>query len=264
MNGFTGYSFRLTTFPTLFAAIAIGFAATGTSLAQDSAAIKPYTGPPIFLDQPETPPPASFVEKRVDTEKYENGKIRHEREIARYSDNRFVADGFYREFYPNGEKFAEGQYKNGKQIGKWTFWHENGKESRTVNYTNGQPDGTWDILNADGAVIANRSYKQGKRDGTWVIYDKTGKQTLREEVYSDGKPNGTWKVWYPNGQMKTQIGIKDGERDGEAIEWDEKGNKRAELTYVAGKVHGTATAWAADGRKVVQQYDQGKLVKESK
>jgi antitoxin component YwqK of YwqJK toxin-antitoxin module len=264
MNRSVGYSLQILPSVAFLTVAALGFVTTNTSLAQDAAAIKPYTGPPIFLDQPEAPPAASFVEKRVDTEKYENGKVRHEREIARYSDNRFVADGFYREFYPTGEKFAEGQYKDGKQVGKWTFWHENGKESRTVNYTNGQPDGTWDIRNADGAVVAKRSYKAGKRDGTWVVYDKTGKQTLREEAYDDGKPNGTWKVWFPNGQLKTQIGIKDGERDGDAIEWDEKGNKRAELKYVAGKVHGTATAWAADGRKVVQQYDHGKLVKESK
>ena len=92
---------------------------------QDAALIKPYEGPPIFLDQPESPPPASLVEKRVDSEKYPDGKVRFEREIARYSDNHFVADGFYREFYPNGQKFAEGQYKNGQQVGAWTGaqWH---------------------------------------------------------------------------------------------------------------------------------------------
>jgi antitoxin component YwqK of YwqJK toxin-antitoxin module len=261
MNRSVGYSFFVLTIVALTTAV---LCSANSSNAQESTTIKPYTGPPIFLDQPETPPPASFVEKRVDTEKYADGKVRLEREISRYSDNRFVADGFYREFYPTGEKFAEGQYKDGKQVGKWTFWHENGKESRSVNFTKGQPDGTWEIFNAEGAVIAKRSYKAGKRDGIWLVYDKAGKQQLREEAYRDGTPNGTWKVWFPNGQLKTQIGIKDGEREGEAIEWDEKGNKRAELKYVAGKVHGTATAWAPDGRKVVQEYDNGKLVKESK
>lgn len=231
---------------------------------QDAAMIKPYEGPPIFLDQPESPPPASLVEKRVDSEKYPDGKVRFEREIARYSDNHFVADGFYREFYPNGEKFAEGQYKNGQQVGGWTYWHDNGKEQRTVTYKNGQPDGGWDVLNAEGAVIAKRSYKDGKRDGTWVVFDETGKQPLREEVYSLGKADGTWKVWFPSGQMKTQVGIKDGVRDGAYTEWDEKGNKRAELTFVEGKVDGTATLWGAEGQKVIQQYDHGKLLKETK
>ena len=128
-----------------------------------------YTGPPIFLDEPETPPPAALVEKRVDTDKYPNGKIRYERQIAHYSDNHFVADGFYREFYPNGEKFVEGQYKDGRQDGEWTYYHDNGKVQRTVNYTNGQPDGSWEVFNADGTVVAKRGYKDGKRDGTWIV-----------------------------------------------------------------------------------------------
>ncbi len=235
-----------------------------TFAAEDAEKIEPYTGPPILLDLPESPPPASFVEKRVDVEKYSDGKVRHEREIARYSDNSFVADGFYREFHPNGEKFAEGQYANGRQVGEWTYWHDNGQVSRQINFTNGQPDGSWDVLNPDGAVIAKRNYKDGKREGTWIVYDASGKNPQREEAYSDGKPNGTWKVWFPSGKLKTQIDIKDGIRDGVAIEWDEPGNKRAELSYKEGKVHGTATLIGANGQKVVQQYDEGKLVKETK
>jgi antitoxin component YwqK of YwqJK toxin-antitoxin module len=226
--------------------------------------IAPYTGPPIFLDEPEPQPAASLVEKRVDSDKYADGKVRVEREIARYSDNRFVADGFYREFFPNGEKFAEGQYKNGRQHGEWTYWYDNGQVCRKVTYREGQPDGSWDVHSADGAVIAKRSYKNGKRDGTWVVYDKTGKQPLREEQYSEGKADGTWKVWFPSGQLQTQMGFKQGNRHGAVLIWDEKGNKRAELNYVDGKVDGTATQWGADGQKVVQQYKDGKLVSEKK
>jgi antitoxin component YwqK of YwqJK toxin-antitoxin module len=223
-----------------------------------------YKENPIFLDEPEPQPPASLVEKRVNTDKYDDGKVRVEREIARYSDNRFVSDGFYREFFPNGEKFAEGQYKDGKQQGEWTYWYDNGQVCRKVNYLDGQPDGSWDVFNADGAVIAKRSYKNGKRDGTWVVYDKTGKQQLREEQYTDGKGDGVWKTWFPTGQQKTQIGLKMGTRHGPAIEWDEKGTKRAEIPYVDGKAHGTVKLVGADGQKIVQQYDHGKFVSESK
>jgi antitoxin component YwqK of YwqJK toxin-antitoxin module len=231
---------------------------------QGAATIERYTGPPIFLTEPETPPPAALVEKCVDSEKYENGQLRYERQIARYSDDHFVADGFYREFYPNGEKFAEGQYKNGHQDGKWTYWHDNGKVQRVVEYSNGQPDGSWDVLNPEGYVVAKRAYKDGKRDGTWIVYDETGKQSLREEVYTAGKADGVWKVWFPNGQMKTEVGIKDGVRNGKFAEWDEKGTPRYELNFVDGKLDGTAHLWGADGRKVVQQYKDGKLLKESK
>src|SRR5262245_56625285 len=71
----------------------------------DTVKITPYSGPPIFLDEPERQPDATLVGKVVDSQKYGDGKVRFEREIAKYSDNRLVADGFYREFSPSGAKF---------------------------------------------------------------------------------------------------------------------------------------------------------------
>ena len=225
--------------------------------------ITPYTGPPIFLDEPEPKPAATLVEKQVVTDKYADGTVRVEREIARYSDDRRAADGVYREYYPKGQLFVEGQYRDGAQHGEWTYWHESGKKSRTVNFKNSRPDGTWDVFRADGTLEAKRGYRDGKRDGTWIHYDQTGKQPLSEENYTDGKADGVWKAWFPSGQLQKQIGFKMGVRHGDALEWDEEGNQRVEARYEEGKPHGTATAWLPDGRKFVQEYDHGKIISRS-
>jgi antitoxin component YwqK of YwqJK toxin-antitoxin module len=238
-------------------------AASASENAEEKVEIKPYTGKPIYLDEPETPPASSMVDRVVQSEKYSDGKLHIERQIAKYSDNHFVADGFYHEYYPNGQKFVDGQYKSGRQDGEWTYWHENGTLNRKVTYKDGQPDGSWEVHRADGSLAASRGFKQGKRDGTWTIYDDTGKQPLRLENYADGKADGEWKIWFPSGQLQRQIHLKAGDRDGSAIEWDEKGNKRIEMTYVDGKPDGAVTAWTADGRKVVQQYKNGKVVSEA-
>ena len=225
--------------------------------------IAPYTGPPVYLDEPEQKPAATLVERQVVTDKYEDGTVRVEREIARYSDDRRTADGKYREFYPQGKLFVEGEYRAGAQHGEWTYWHENGTKNRTATYKNGKPDGSWEVFRADGTLEAKRSYKEAKRDGTWIYYDETGEKPLGEEQYTDGKANGLWKAWFPSGQLKKQIGFKMGVRDGEALEWNEEGKKRVEVTYVEGKPHGPATVWAPDGRKFVQVYEQGKIIKQA-
>jgi antitoxin component YwqK of YwqJK toxin-antitoxin module len=225
--------------------------------------ITPYTGPPIFLDEAEPPPPAQFVEKEVHTEKFEDGSVRVERELTRYSDNHREAEGFYREYYPGGQKFVEGQFRSGARQGEWTYWHPDGTTNRTVTYDKGQLDGSWETYRADGTLAAKRGFKQGIRHGEWITYDESGKQPLTEEHYVEGKPDGVWKGWYPSGQLLRQIGFDEGVRSGDAIEWDEKGNKRAELTYVDGKPHGTVSVWAAAGRKFTQQYENGKLVSQS-
>lgn len=261
------------TFITLVFLVAILYSHSGTRIfAQqedaddraESVTIEPYTGPPLFLDEHDAPPTATFVGKVVDTQKYADGKVRTEREIAKYSDNRLVAEGFYREYYPNGEKFAEGQYEQGRQTGKWTYYHDNGTVARTVNYVQGQPDGQLELHNPEGAVIAKREYKSGKRDGTWVIYDQEGKQPLREEVYANGLASGTWKVWFPNGQLQTEMNFREGKREGPTVIFDDKGTKRAEVNYKDNALDGTATLWGLDGRQVTQQYENGKIVGEKR
>ena len=61
-----------------------------------------------------------------------------------------------------------------------------------------------------------------------------------------------------------QQGDSDGQRNGPYREWDEEGKQRAELKFVDGKLDGTATLWGAEGQKVVQQYEDGKMVKETR
>lgn len=237
--------------------------AFGQESVRESVKIKPYTGPPIFLEEQEKVAEPKIMRREVVTEKYKNDKIRVEREIAHFSDNHFEADGKYREFYPDGKLFVEGQFKRGRQHGEWVFYFDNGQLNRKAKYNNGKPDGPREIFRADGTLMAKRNFADGVRDGEWITYDATGKKPLAEEHYKNGKEDGVWKFWHPNGQLKQQIHLREGVRHGLATEWDENGEKRFEATFADGKLHGTATRWFPDGRKVVQEYDEGKLVSQS-
>lgn len=225
--------------------------------------IKPYTGPPIYLDEPATSVPPTLVERQTITDKYPSGEVRFERQIARFSDNHLEADGFYREYYKNGQLFAEGQYRRGRQQGEWTYYHDNGTVNRKVTYDDGLPDGSVEVRRADGTLMAKRSFDKGHRTGEWITYDDTGKQPLREEHYENGRPSGEWKFWFPDGQLQRTVNFKDGKREGLTTEWIEDGSKRGEVSYANGVADGPTTIWLKDGRKVIRQYAKGKLVSES-
>lgn len=246
-----------------FGAVVLAQSAPSEDEGQESIDIRPYSGPPIYLDEPEIIAKPTLVRRETLREQYEDGKKRVEREVAYYSDNHFEADGVYREFYPNEQLFVEGQFRNGRQHGEWTFYHDNGQLNRKATYNNGQPDGAWDVLRADGTLSAKRSFRNGQRHGDWITYDASGQRPLREEHYVDGKPDGVWKVWHANGQQRQQLGFKQGQLDGTSIEWDENGEKRAEVSYVDNKPHGTRTLWLKDGRKITQKFEDGKLVSQS-
>jgi antitoxin component YwqK of YwqJK toxin-antitoxin module len=253
----------------LLAAVVMGQIWTaGSLMAQETAkqrvTVQPYTGPPIYLDEAEQVAAPTIVRHETNTdEKFKDGKVRIERQIAFFSDNHFEADGTYKEYYPNGQLFVEGQYKRGRQDGEWTYYFDNGKVNRKAFFKGGKPDGPRDIFRADGTLSAKRGFADGLRDGDWVTYDAKGTKPLAEEHYVKGKADGTWKYWYPDGKQKLQIALKDGKQHGPRTEWDDKGAKRFEANYVEGKLHGTATRWFPDGRKVVQKYEEGKLVSQS-
>ena len=65
--------------------------------------------------------------------------------------------------YDNGQKEKEGNYKDGKLDGKWTWWNKKGQKVKQKNYKNGKLDGKlieWFQFN--GEVKREESYKNGK------------------------------------------------------------------------------------------------------
>lgn len=247
----------------VLAMVAIVAPTSAQQRGKQSIKIEPYTGPPIYLPEVEQVAAPTIVRTETVTEKFPDGKVRIERDIAHFSDNHFEAHGKYREFYPSGKVFVEGQYNRGRQDGEWVYYFDNGQINRKASYKDGKPDGALEVFRADGTLAAKRGFSDGQRDGDWITYDATGKTPVSEEHYVQGKANGVWKYWHDNGKLRHEINLKDGQRDGLTTEWDDQGEKRFEATFVEGKLHGTATRWLPGGRKIVQQYDQGKLVSQS-
>jgi antitoxin component YwqK of YwqJK toxin-antitoxin module len=233
-------------------------------LKRESVKIEPYKGEPIFLDEPPPPPPATVVlEKQTVTQNFPDGGVQIERQVTKYSDDRIVNDGTYKEFYPSGKLFVEGQYEDGDPVGEWTYWHENEKKNRTDVYESGELNGRWEVYRDDGSLEAEREFKVGQRHGEWIVYDDTGKVPLQKMHYQDGKPHGKWQEWYASGSPKGEYNFENGERTGEAIEWFEDGRERARASYRDGKLHGEVVKWDLEGKKFVQVYEDGRLIRQA-
>jgi len=58
---------------------------------------------------------------------------------------------------------TQGNYINGKQEGKVTWWYENGQKALEGNYINGEPDGTWTLWDEDGTIKKVENYQNGVR-----------------------------------------------------------------------------------------------------
>lgn len=223
--------------------------------------VEPYTGPPIFLPEGETPPPAIETDSRVIKENYEGTDARRfERRLVIYSDSSVYSEGEHKEFYKNGQIFVEGEFTKSLATGNWTYYHPDGTVAKKVSFISGYPDGEVRVFGKEGQLLAERAYKEGTREGLWVTYDQEGKQKLREENYRDGKAEGEWRIWYKNGQLRQLATFISGKREGLATEWTQVGKKRGESMYVADKRDGKTTLWQRDGTIIEHVYKEGQLV----
>lgn len=243
-------------------ACAAGLAAAGPAVAQEA---KPAAAgaADIYLEEPQPTPPPVVVGPGKLTEKYEGGAVRIEREVLKMSDDQIVNNGLFTEYYPNGQKFAEGRYADGVHVGQWSFWHDNGQLCKTVTFKNGRPDGAWDVFRPDGTLLAKRIYKDNQRDGLWIIYQDDGKSPKVEDSYANGQHEGTSRVYFANGKPQREMSFKGGQLDGVMTEWDEAGRKVAEASFKAGKRDGKFTLFRPDGTTEDHMYREGRLVPDS-
>ena len=139
-----------------------------------------------------------FAQKYEGMEFYDNGEPKY---IKTYKESKGKLELVKLvSWHRNGQKEAEGTFKDGKLDGKHTSWHENGQK---------RYEGT---------------EKNNNYDGLWIYWYENG-QKSSEGIYKDGEFDGLWIVWYENGQKNREETYKDGELISGKC-WDEDGNEK--------------------------------------
>jgi antitoxin component YwqK of YwqJK toxin-antitoxin module len=175
-------------------------------------------------------------------------------------DEKGLYQGFWKEFYLNGNIKSEGEYKNGKKTGKWKYYHENGKIEqegsynskgnkqgkwiwyypsgnllRDENYLDGFEDGLFVEYTDSGSIIAKGEFVEGLEEGFWIY--NTGDERI-EGNYIDGNRDGVWKIFYSDGKLAFSGYFSDDNPDGKHIFYYPNGKIKEEGFYVMGLKHG--------------------------
>ena len=124
--------------------------------------------------------------------------------------------------YPDGE------------ILKRNEWYDNGIKEFEIQYKNNVPHGKikrWTVL---GDVALDGEYKNGKREGTWTSYFVERLNSRRKEAvrhYKDDHPVGDWEGWHFNGNKAFEEHYdENGNATGVWKKWHENGNPQQEGT----------------------------------
>lgn len=161
--------------------------------------------------------------------------------------------------YENGCK-VEGDYRDGKKNGTWTYYNAAGGKVRQETYRDGVLRGKNCRWDDDGFLLSETNWQAGKRHGKSVEYWITG--VLRSEgTFHEG--TGKMTGWSLSSKKLSEQEYVNGKEIGQQISWQENGQKGIEYTInKAGKFDGDYIFYRSNGQKAFQfEYNNGKLLK---
>jgi len=100
--------------------------------------------------------------------------------------------------------------------GKFIDYYLDGKKQGEGNFKNGKVDGVRKMYYPNGQTLMERVYSSGLENGLEKEYYEDG--TLKQKGdFLNGKENGVWEMFHPNGQLKQKVLFDNGELIGESI-----------------------------------------------
>src|SRR3954453_13874223 len=95
-------------------------------------------------------------------ERYNDGKVRVERQVTLNGDGNYVNHGAWKMYAPSGDVAAEGQYNFGERNGSWTRWSGR-KDSPVLNQ--------FPFKDFKAPFMSQATFNNGKLEGDWIITD---------------------------------------------------------------------------------------------
>jgi antitoxin component YwqK of YwqJK toxin-antitoxin module len=178
------------------------------------------------------------------------------------TDSKGRRQGVWMDFYPNGQKRYEGQFKNDKCTGEFRYYDEQGNLKATNTFDKSGEKALNKTYAPNGRVIATGYYVNQKKEGEWRYFDKESGQLLLSEENKDGKVEGWSRLYNPNnGVLAEETQYVNGVPEGACHKFSDTGTLLMECQYHNGLLDGpTKTYYPNTALKEEGQYAKGEKV----
>ena len=156
-----------------------------------------------------------------------------------------ILEGRVIEYYENGQKESEGNFKDGKEEGLHTGWYDSGQKESEINFKDGDYHGKKTVWYENGQKESEENWKDDNKNGKLTTWYENG-QIESESYFKDHNEDSKWTNWFENGQIHSEGCSKNGQWDGKHTYWYENGQKEAETIYKNG-IREKSTEWNEAG-----------------
>ena len=164
------------------------------------------------------------------------------------------------EWFENGQKKKEVNFRRGRKEGLQSGWFANGQKNYEQNYRADQREGLFKSWYANSNPKQVGAYRKGRLHGPFTEWYEDGQ---KKEVwnYKGDLPDGPYESWHPNGKKRNEHYYKEGKTHGAYLSWHANGNKRYDGSYLSGEKTGLWILYNEDGSELNRKsYEKGREV----
>lgn len=155
----------------------------------------------------------------------------------------------------------EGQFKDGKPFGKFTYYYPSKKVKAIMQFENNGTVSRAVMYEEDGKLMAYGKYVNQQKDSVWTHFAPSG-HTSYKETFKNGTLHGKKTIYYipEHPEQKTQqvaqeYHYKNGKLSGEVKEYFPNGTLKSEGTYVNENYDGVVKKYHPNGKiMIIERY----------
>ncbi|MCC7332694.1 MAG: hypothetical protein IT232_08810 [Flavobacteriales bacterium] len=169
--------------------------------------------------------------------------------------------GYWEEYYFDGQLKSKGKYIDGKKIDEWEYFFNNGKLEQKGNYVSDEKfSGNWKWYYPNGQLLRDENYRKGFEDGMSEEFDENGVLITKGDYidglkegewfyelgdhkeignYKNDERDGLWKFYYPNNKINFEGKFVEGLPNEKHIYYFENGKLKKEEEYIMGVKSGS-------------------------
>ena len=174
-------------------------------------------------------------------------------------DENGLKHGFWKKYYPNGNLFYSGFFKDDKPVGTLKRYYESGRLKAIMNFDSTGTYAETKLYYEDGKLAAEGYYYNSLKDSLWKYYSYYEGTIISDEIYKKGLKNGISHKYYPNGNITEKTEWKDNIKNGVWEQYYENNSLRLKGSYNRGKLSDDFIVYSPDGSiQIKGHYLEGK------
>lgn len=171
--------------------------------------------------------------------------------------------GNWIKFYDNGKVKYEGQFRNDRPYGKFTYYYSEGQKKAVSVFSDDGIIAHNTTYFKNGKLLAEGKYINQKKDSVWRYYlDENSNPLISTEAYDHGILSGESITFYPDSTNPAEIVFyQDGKKNGPLVKYFPDGKLMTESEYKNDLPNGDFIHYHPDGKVQIEgKYSNGEQI----